>query len=309
MAFFPHPRALVESKSIGDNTKIGAFSHVAAEARIGAECIIGDHVYIENDVVIGERVTVSNGIQLGNGLRIDDDVFIGANATIASDSLPGSGSGAASRTQIQKGAYIGANATVSSGIIIGRHSRIGAGAVVSRSVPPHAMVTGNPAQITGYVSTGAAQRSQEPVSVAAHGTVGASAIPGVKLFHLPVIPDMRGTLSYAEYGQYLPFAPKRYFLVFDVLSPEVRGEHAHKTLHQFLVCIKGSCSVMVDNGSCREEYVLDSPGTALSIPPMVWGVQYKFSAQAVLLVLASDVYDSADYIRDYDEFLGMVKKQ
>jgi len=94
--------------------------------------------------------------------------------------------------------------------------------------------------------------------------------------------------------------------VYDVQSREVRGEHAHKELHQFLVCVKGSCSVMVDDGNCREEYTLDTPGAALHIPPMVWGVQYKYSPVAVLLVLASDVYNPGDYIRDYDEFLSLV---
>jgi dTDP-4-dehydrorhamnose 3,5-epimerase-like enzyme len=120
---------------------------------------------------------------------------------------------------------------------------------------------------------------------------------------------MRGSLSFAEIGRHLPFLPKRYFVVFNVASRDVRGEHAHKTLHQFLVCVAGSCRVMVDNGRRREEYVLDSPGTAVHIPPMVWGVQYKYSADAVLLVLASDVYDPDDYIRDYDEFIAMVGSQ
>ena len=114
---------------------------------------------------------------------------------------------------------------------------------------------------------------------------------------------MRGNLSFAEYGQFLPFVTKRYFLVFDVPSKEIRGEHAHKTLHQFLVCVKGSVSVVVDDGKKREEFLLDSIDMGIYIPPMVWGIQYKYSKDAILMVLASDLYDESDYIRNYDNFL------
>jgi dTDP-4-dehydrorhamnose 3,5-epimerase-like enzyme len=104
----------------------------------------------------------------------------------------------------------------------------------------------------------------------------------------------------------LPFEPKRYFIVFDVKSKEVRGEHAHRRLHQFLVCVKGSCSVVVDDGKNREEYQLDQPNLGIYLPPMVWAIQYKYTADAILLVLASDIYDPMDYIRDYDEFISLV---
>jgi dTDP-4-dehydrorhamnose 3,5-epimerase-like enzyme len=120
---------------------------------------------------------------------------------------------------------------------------------------------------------------------------------------------MRGNLSFAEYGQFLPFIPKRYFLVFDVKNKEVRGEHAHKMLHQFLVCVKGSCSIVVDDARNREEVVLDSPTLGVHIPPMVWGIQYKFTSDAILLVLASEQYDGDDYIRDYDDFLKAVEQK
>jgi hypothetical protein len=91
--------------------------------------------------------------------------------------------------------------------------------------------------------------------------------------------------------------------VHDVPSKEVRGEHAHRSLEQLLVVIHGSVAVLVDDGQQRQEIVLDTPELALHLPPMIWGVQYKYSADAVLLVLASDVYRPEDYIRDYDEFL------
>lgn len=309
MSFYKHPQALVETDNIGENTRVWAFSHVLPGAVIGTECNICDHVFIENDVVIGNRVTIKCGVQIWDGLRIDDDVFIGPNATFTNDLFPRSRKYPEkfSHTVIQQGASIGANATVLAGNTIGRNAMIGAGAVVTKDVPPNAIVVGNPARITGYVSTTTTQQKPQVTASSQNlGVEGQSAIPGVQFLRLPMIPDMRGSLSFAEYGQYLPFVPKRFFLVFDVPSREIRGEHAHKQLSQFLVCVKGSCSVMVDNGDCREEYVLNSPGLALHIPPMVWGVQYKYSADAVLMVLASDVYNAEDYIRNYDEFLAIV---
>jgi dTDP-4-dehydrorhamnose 3,5-epimerase-like enzyme len=98
--------------------------------------------------------------------------------------------------------------------------------------------------------------------------------------------------------------PRRYFAVVDVPSKEVRGEHAHRELEQLLVCLRGSMALVADDGTRRQEILLDSPEIAVYVPPMVWCVQYKYSADALLLVLASDVYQPHDYIRDYDQFLA-----
>lgn len=312
MNFFKHGHALVESDKIGDNTCIWAFTHVLPGAVMGKDCNICDHVFIENDVVIGDRVTIKCGVQVWDGIRIEDDVFIGPNATFTNDLSPRSKQFPEefSKTFIQKGASIGANATILAGNTIGRNSMVGAGAVVTKDVPPNAIVVGNPARIIGYVSTSSAiTNGTQGASLPGAGRMGEAKISGVQFYHLPVIPDMRGALSFAETGQYLPFVPKRYFLVFDVPNREIRGEHSHRKCHQFLVCVKGSCTVMVDDGSEREEYLLDSPGAALHIPPKVWGVQYKYSSDAVLMVLASETYDPEDYIRDYDQFLNMVNTQ
>jgi len=307
MSFYQHPNSLVETDTIGEGTRVWAFAHVLPGAVIGADCNICDHVFIENDVIIGDRVTVKCGVQIWDGLRIADDVFIGPNATFTNDLFPRSRQYPEkfAQTVIQSGASIGANATILAGNTIGKNAMVGAGSVVTKNVPPNAIVVGNPARIAGYVS---ATQLKNPAAAAlkSPGADGQSAIPGVRFFNLPMVPDMRGSLSYAEYGQYLPFLPKRFFLVFDVPSRETRGEHAHKELSQFLVCVKGSCSVMVDDGRRREEYLLNSPGAALLIPPMVWGVQYRYSADAVLMVLASDLYSADDYIRNYDEFLALV---
>lgn len=127
------------------------------------------------------------------------------------------------------------------------------------------------------------------------------------LYDLPLIKDPRGSLSVGEFGKSIPFEAKRYFVVFDVPTGEVRGEHAHRECHQFLICVKGSCSVITDDGSNRQEFVLDKPNVGAYLPPMTWGVQYNYSSDAVLLVFASHYYDDADYIRNYDEFLELVK--
>ena len=92
-------------------------------------------------------------------------------------------------------------------------------------------------------------------------------------------------------------------MVFGVPSAEVRGEHAHHACHQFLICVRGACSVLADDATHREEFRLDTPTIGLHLPPLTWGVQYKYTGDAVLLVFASDYYDSNDYIRSYDEFL------
>jgi dTDP-4-dehydrorhamnose 3,5-epimerase-like enzyme len=113
---------------------------------------------------------------------------------------------------------------------------------------------------------------------------------------------MRGDLSVGEFGRDIPFAPKRYFLVFGVPGREVRGEHAHRTCHQFLVCVKGACAIVADDGTQREEIELDRPCIGVYLPPMIWAIQYKYSADAVLLVFASELYNPADYIRDYAEY-------
>jgi dTDP-4-dehydrorhamnose 3,5-epimerase-like enzyme len=177
-------------------------------------------------------------------------------------------------------------------------------------VPPFAIVVGNPAQISGYVQSDGKNRLAETKQKGK--TVKSADLPdvkGVRLVNLPMVADLRGSLSFAEYENTLPFIPKRYFLVYDVPSKEIRGEHAHRECHQFLVCIKGNCSVVVDDGSNRAEVLLDGPQLGLHVPPMVWATEYKYSADAVLLVLASEVYRAEDYIRDYDLFLSeLVKK-
>ena len=128
-------------------------------------------------------------------------------------------------------------------------------------------------------------------------------IKGVRLFELPVIQDSRGSLSFAEYQQSLPFLPRRYFIVFDVGENQTRGGHAHKSVHQLLVCVRGSCLVSLDDGKTRDEVSLDRPELALYIPSKIWATQSRFTRGAVLMVLASEIYDPNEYIKDYEVFL------
>ena len=132
-------------------------------------------------------------------------------------------------------------------------------------------------------------------------------IKGVRLYELPVIRDSRGSLSFAQYEETLPFLPRRYFIVFDVVEGETRGGHAHRTVHQLLSCVKGSCVVTFDDGKAHHDVSLDRPELALYLPPRIWATQHTFSRDAVLMVLASDVYDPEEYIKDYDEFLSLSK--
>ena len=306
--FSQHETAIVESPSIGAGTRIWAFAHVLPGAVIGAGCNICDHTFIENDVRIGDRVTIKCGVQLWDGITLEDDVFVGPNATFSNDPFPRSGLHPAryARTLVKRGASIGANATILPGLVIGEKAMVGAGAVVTRDVPPMAIVAGNPARITGYDGAGSLSAGAVSATPAEVG-VSATRVAGVTLHRLPYVHDLRGDLTFGEIGEQIPFEVKRYFLVYSVASKEIRGEHAHRSLHQFLICVLGRCHVVADDGTNRQEFVLDSPTIGLHLPPMVWGIQYKYSEDAVLLVLASDKYDAGSYIRDYSEFLELVK--
>lgn len=302
----------VQSEEIGDGTRVWQYCVIFSGAKIGKNCNICAQVLIENDVVIGDEVTIKSGVQLWDGTRIGNRVFIGPNATFTNDHFPRSKQypNQFLKTEIKDGATIGANATILPGLTIGEGAMVGAGAVVTRSIPPHAIVVGNPAVITGYVGTNHAKTNNpNPASIDLTETSKSLGVGSSVLYKLPLVPDIRGNLSVAEYEKQIPFIPKRCFWVFDVPSREVRGEHAHKKLHQYLICVKGSVSVVLDDGVNKAEVVLDKPNLGLHIPPRVWGIQYKYSADAVLLVLASEPYAADDYLRDYAEFISYINSK
>jgi acetyltransferase-like isoleucine patch superfamily enzyme/dTDP-4-dehydrorhamnose 3,5-epimerase-like enzyme len=309
---FVHPQGICESTAVGTGTHVWAFAHVLPGAIIGEDCNLNDGVFVENDVRLGNRVTVKCGVQVWDGVTLEDDVFVGPNATFSNDHFPRSKArpDAFLTTIVRRGASIGANATILPGLEIGSGAMIGAGSVVTRSVPANAIVVGNPARIIGYAGT------EEVVDLTATtpepgGSSGSVHLLGVgtsALHDLPVARDLRGSLAVAEFHA-LPFAPQRCFVVHDVPGKEVRGEHAHRECEQFLVCVQGSCAALLDDGCTRCEVLLDSSAKGLYVPPMVWGTQYRYSRDAVLLVFASHVYDPQDYIRDYQQFRDLARSR
>ncbi|MBN2576853.1 MAG: WxcM-like domain-containing protein [Deltaproteobacteria bacterium] len=303
---FAHAQALVESSRVGAGTRVWAFTHILPGAVIGRDCNICDHVFIENDVVVGDRVTIKCGVQLWDGLRIEDDVFLGPNATFTNDRYPRSRQHLPRHpeTVVKRGASIGANATVLPGLVVGTGAMVGAGAVVTRNVPPNAVVVGNPAHIVRYaVETNRAEAARTSAKDPAATDEGVL-VRGVRLLRVPTIKDMRGNLVARQIDAGLPFLPERCFMVYDVPSKELRGEHAHRRCEQLLICVGGSVNVLCDDGERRQEFTLDTPELGLYVGPMVWGTQYRYSRETVLLVLASLPYDADDYIRDYEQFLA-----
>ena len=128
------------------------------------------------------------------------------------------------------------------------------------------------------------------------------------MHELSVHRDLRGTLAVGEFEQDVPFHAQRFFMVFDVPGEHVRGAHAHRVCEQFLICLRGSVVVLVDDGTAREEILLSGPTHGLYLPPMTWAVQYRYSRDAVLLVFASHSYDADDYIRDYRTFVELKER-
>ncbi|MFZ1110085.1 MAG: WxcM-like domain-containing protein [Rhodomicrobium sp.] len=214
------------------------------------------------------------------------------------------------RTIVRSHCRIGAGAVVGPDVELGRGCEIRAGSAVLKSVPPNAVVEGNPAVIVGYTHGELRARSNDLKGSVPPGrrSIEPLGVGDAKLYRFKRINDLRGSLTAVEMEKELPFLPRRYFVVFDVPSSELRGEHAHKQCHQFLVALHGSCRVLLDDGSARAEVTLDSQDVAVYMPPMIWGTQYRYTRDAVLLVFASHPYDAKDYIRTYDEFLGAIRK-
>lgn len=254
----------------------------------------------QSRVGIAPTANIHPSAYVGQGVVVEAEARIGPNASVLgfADALLREKTAAT----IREKAVIGANAVVASGVTVGARAVVGAGSVVTHDVPPRAIVVGNPARIVDYVET----RHAEGALPASSTGVAPTAVSGVVLHHLKYVHDLRGDLSVGEFGEEIPFLPKRYFLVFDVPSAKTRGEHAHRRCEQFLICVKGSCAVVADDGTSREEFDLNGPNLGLYLPPMTWGIQYKYSADAVLMVFASHEYDATDYIRDYHEFIALV---
>ena len=130
----------------------------------------------------------------------------------------------------------------------------------------------------------------------------------IKTINFQPLGDERGSLVALEGSKSVPFDIKRVYYIFGTKEGVSRGFHAHRNLKQVVVCVTGSCRFVLDNGKSREEIILDSAATGLVIEDLTWREMHDFSQDCVLLVLASEHYDKADYIRDYQKFLKAVVK-
>lgn len=275
-----HQTAVIEAGAeVANSASLGSFVQVCSDARI------------ENDALIEGLVIVPPNVQIAANAHVGCAVCF---VTPVAKERP---------TVIGRRATVGAHAIIHSGVSIGEGAVIAPGTQIFRSIPSLAIVEGTPAKIVGYV--GARHDEMAPVGPGSEA-IQPSRVRGVSLHRMPRVIDIRGSLTVGEFDRSIPFAVKRYFMVFDVPSMETRGEHAHRVCHQFLICVRGSCAVVADDGKKRQEFLLDRPDVGVHLPPMVWGIQYKYSADAVLLVFASHHYDSADYIRNYAEFRQLV---
>lgn len=244
-----------------------------------------------DDCIIPPNVNIEKSVQIGPRVIFVEDL--------------------SQQTVVRTGTTIEAGAIIGAGVTIGQGALVRAGAVVLRSIPPNAVVEGNPAQLVGYrndTELGSRPDISNKDFSDFRGMTAPSVIDlgvgGGAMYLMRRVVDARGGLSVGEVAKELPFTPARYFLVFDVPSSELRGEHAHLECHQFLICVHGSCRVLLDDGDQRCEVTLDRPDLGVYMPSMIWGTQYKYSRDAVLLVFASHTYDGADYLRTYDSFIS-----
>lgn len=277
-----HPTAVVETDDLGAGCRVQEYATVGAGA------------------VLSRDVSVGAGARLVGSVRVDRAVTIGPNAVLGDV-----GAGSVDGIAVGREATIGANATVRAGVAIGRGAVVEPGAVVESDVPAHAVVRGSPAHIVGYVDTMPEPAEPEALDSAALSGPTATGIPGVVLHPVTHARDLRGSLAVLEFAS-LPFVPQRVFAVYDVPSESVRGAHAHRSCGQLLVCVSGEVSCVADDGASRQGFRLTNPEVGLYIPPLVWSMQYRYSSDAVLMVLAELPYDPNDYVRDYEEFLELL---
>lgn len=247
---------------------------------VGPGCIISSTSEIEDGVSIGARVILDgDGIKLRSAARLDSGCIIGENVTV------------------------------------GFGAWVRAGSVVLHSVPANSIVEGNPAQVVGYQAAASRKKDSVPRLIDVHSLSHLEHRPSMlplgvgdsALYLMRQVTDTRGSLTVGEVPTEVPFVPKRYFAVYGVPSSELRGEHAHKECEQFLLCLNGSVRVLLDDGSSRCEVILDRPEMGVHMPAMIWGTQYRYSRDAVLLVFASMSYSASDYIREYEEFIAFKK--
>ena len=160
--YFAHETAILDQPcQIGTNTKIWHFCHIMQSAKIGECCTLGQNVYVDSGVLIGNNVKIQNNVSVFKGVTLEDDVFCGPSCVFTNVINPRSAFPKEleefKRTLVKLGATIGANSTILCGVSVGRYAFVGAGSVVTKDVPDHALVVGNPARITGWMSEAGAK--------------------------------------------------------------------------------------------------------------------------------------------------------
>ena len=131
-------------------------------------------------------------------------------------------------------------------------------------------------------------------------------VRGVRVYQMRHIEEPeRGNLTVGEFGRDLPFLPERYFITYGIPAGQTRGAHAHRECEQFIICVRGRCSVEVDDGASREVFRLNRPNIGIYIPPLVWATEFHHTPDASLLIFASRPYEPEDYIRDYGVFRSL----
>lgn len=128
-------------------------------------------------------------------------------------------------------------------------------------------------------------------------------VKAVQLTAIRNYPDVNGNLAFIEGGRDIPFQIARAFYVYGVHAGDIRGQHAHKHCHQFLVCVHGKVEVLCDDGCEKTMFLLDTPLKGLHIPPSIWAEQRYASSETMLIVLADRPFEELDYIRNYDAYL------
>jgi len=293
-----------ESADVMSQT-ISAVVHPGAD--IAANCQLGDYVVVYPGARLAPESRVDGFTQVWPGVHLEQGAQVGPGVT-----LERGADGASSNIVLGAACRVGAGATICAGVRIGAGAIVEPGTLVAQAVPPFAIVSGVPARITGYVenmASGGNRHWHKQAEFPQQQAVVRLGIGDVTLHRTKMVRDPRGDLSVGEFPKDIPFDAKRYFLVFNVPSEKTRGEHAHHKCHQFLLCVKGSCAVVVDDGRDRCEVLLESPDMGIHLPPLTWGIQYKYSSDAVLLVFTSDYYEADDYIRDYTEFVDIVQRK
>lgn len=298
------PTAACDAKRIGAHSRVLAFARLGPDVTVGEDCFVGDHAVLEGEV------TLADDVQIEGGARIVGPVTVGRRAAVGVGAVLSGTERTSGTADIVVGAdaQIGANAAVLPGVSIGRSAVVRPGSIVTDSVPAHAIVAGNPARIVAYVESTDLAVARERILTAAPEKTIETAVGGVTIHPVTHARDLRGSLAALEFRD-LPFVPLRAFVVFDVPSETVRGSHAHRVCAQFLVCLAGGVSCLVDDGTAREDLRLATADAGVYMPPMTWGTQWRYTHDAILLVLASHPYDPADYVRDYEEFLTLLDRR